>query len=231
MLNAAKDFILDILFPKHCVACGQADTLLCAECLARLEPSRGSRCHVCEKPVPGFFAHERCRRTSPLDGLFYIGWFSDPVLRSIIKAWKYEFIRELEAPIDTITAAFILTHASLFPKNALLVPIPLHPKRLAWRGFNQAEVLATIVGGELGQKVELLVHRAKNTIPQAELPKEDKKENVANAFSVVDVVKVFGRDIILVDDCFTTGATMSAAAAALKKAGARSVFGFVLARG
>ena len=144
-----QDFILDLFFPKSCVACGASDTFLCSECLIRIKTTMPSICVVCDKESIGFAVHEKCQDQTALNGLFYIGWFSDPILRVVIKSWKYDFLRDLERDIGNLITIFVSSHKNIFPKNAIVAPIPLHPKRKAWRGFNQAEEIAKILANSL----------------------------------------------------------------------------------
>ena len=239
-----QDFILDLFFPKHCVACGVPDTFLCGECLVRIKTNVPSVCVVCDKESVGFAIHEKCQDQTALDGLFYIGWFSDPILRAVIKSWKYDFLCDLERDIGNLITIFVSSHKNIFPKNAIVAPIPLHPKRKAWRGFNQAEEIAKILANSLrfdrltvlsevegeASLADLLV-RSKNTSPQAKLEDGEKKDNIRGAFLCAKPELICGRIVIITDDCFTTGATMGEAAVALKNAGAKEVWGFVLAKG
>lgn len=244
MLSEIKNFVLDLFFPKHCVACGAADTFLCGECAVRIKTNVPSQCVVCEKESFGFRVHERCQEKTPLAGFIHLGWFSDPVLRAVIKSWKYQFLRDLEKDIGNLITTFVLSHKSIFPKNAIVTSIPLHPKRQAWRGFNQAEEIGKFLAHGLwfdkrtilsevegGASLENLLVRSKNTATQAELEKEEKQNNVRGAFICRNPALAQGKTIIITDDCFTTGATMNEAALALRQAGAKEIWGFVLAKG
>lgn len=111
--------------------------------------------------------------------------------------------------------------------DALIVPVPLSAARLVERGFNQASILAAALGGELAPRVLV---RARNTPPQVGLSRERRAINVRGAFRARAPSRIRGRDVVLVDDVVTTGATLRAAASALFDAGARSVAGCALAR-
>lgn len=112
----------------------------------------------------------------------------------------------------------------------LILPVPLHPQRRKKRGFNQSELLATYLSQGLNFEVNSsCLIRVKNTIPQVGLSPEKRRENVKDAFKS-DPEFVFGKKILLIDDVFTTGATMLAAADALIAAGAASVSAYCLAR-
>lgn len=119
-----------------------------------------------------------------------------------------------------------------------LVPIPLHASRQKERGFNQAELLARGLGRELEKRrgrhsfqlETRLVRRTRVTVPQTGLSLRQRHENVRGVFEVVAPERLGGRVVVLVDDVMTTGATVSACAGALKRAGARKVLALTLAR-
>jgi len=120
-----------------------------------------------------------------------------------------------------------------FPLDSYtLVPLPLHPSREKERGFNQSELLAEIISKTFNLPLEKnILIRAKNTRAQAELTDwEERQANLQNAFTVADPENLKGKNIILVDDVYTSGATMSAAAETLHKAGAKKIIGLVLAK-
>lgn len=108
-----------------------------------------------------------------------------------------------------------------FTKIDGVVPVPLHPARQRERGYNQAELLARVVGEALGQPVIQPVVRVRETAPQSGLSPAERRKNVDRAFEVPVPGEVRGLRLLLVDDVYTTGSTLSAASAALKRAGAR----------
>ena len=111
----------------------------------------------------------------------------------------------------------------------LLMPVPLHPRRLRSRGYNQSALLAKGLSKKLGLEMDQrLLVRTRNTPPQVNASRDDRRENVQGSFRCVG--PVLGRAVILVDDVATTGSTLSACATALKAAGAASAWGLVLAR-
>lgn len=114
----------------------------------------------------------------------------------------------------------------------LIVPVPLHPKKLRERQFNQSEVLASYLAKRLDKKiVKDKVKRIKYTMPQTELKRDERIKNVDGAFLAKDGPDLEGKIILLIDDVFTTGATLHECAKALKNAGAKKVVAFALARG
>lgn len=112
-----------------------------------------------------------------------------------------------------------------------LLPVPLARKKLAQRGFNQSELLADIIAenGDF-EVIKNAIIRSKNTKSQTTLNKEDRKSNMLNAFSALKPELIKGKNIILIDDVATTGSTLQELAKTLKKAGAKKIAAFTLAR-
>lgn len=158
-----------------------------------------------------------------------VGFYSyaDPLLRSAIKRYKYHGARGIEPLLTGLLGSQVALARHLFAQAGTVVPLPLHPARLRERGFNQAERLAYAVAGALEAPIAYPLIRVRRTDPQADLRHDERVGNIARAFRASPV----HGDIVLVDDVVTTGATMEAAAAALKSAGARSVTGVALAHG
>jgi ComF family protein len=145
-----------------------------------------------------------------------------------LKRFKYESRPDLARPLGHLLRR-AARDADL--RAALVVPVPLHPRRIAERGYNQAALLAAAVASELNA---LLLPRAlarvRNTPQQAQLDRRGRLQNVASAFCVLRPEAVRGRRVALIDDVMTTGATLGACAEALLSAGAESVTGLVVAR-
>ncbi len=164
--------------------------------------------------------HPYCRTRYSIDGLTSFFHYDGPV-RSAIKAIKYRLVSDL-------AEEFI----SLIPrtdfKNHIVVPIPLHPNRFRDRGFNQAEVLGTILAKWLNLTLRTdILRRVKETAPQAFIKKRaNRLENMKNIFNC----KKLSGNILLFDDVFTTGATRRSAAAVVKRSGARCVWAVFMAR-
>jgi ComF family protein len=164
--------------------------------------------------------HPMCRTRYCLDGLTSFFHY-DGITRKAIKAIKYRLV------FDAAEEFVGLISVPDF-KNYILIPIPLHPNRFRSRGFNQAEVLGSILSKRLNIPIRTdILRRVKETEPQASIAKRtDRLENMKNIFGCK---KVSG-NILLFDDVFTTGATMRSAAAALKRAGAARVWAVSMAR-
>ncbi len=154
--------------------------------------------------------------------------------RRWIKDYKYRRALDLEADFAKLVAHY---RADLAPflADAILVPVPLHPLKRAMRGFNQAQELCKILKKQCAPTVEILplVLRKRWTTPQSRLHREARAMNVRKAFSAnpkIDLSKFRNRRIVLVDDLFTSGATMRACAQVLRKEGITKIDTFSLAR-
>lgn len=229
-VRALIDPILAVVFPSACPWCTAAlvhpiSGPLCEACWAGL--ARGSavlRCR-CGQPLrsEGALACARCRRgLSPLGASLSLGPHEGP-LRAAIHEFKYHGRRGVAARLAERLATEPLA-GTLFSEGAVLVPVPLHPRRRRERGFNQSELLASALGRRLALPVVAgaLVRRL-DTPSQTGLKAAARRANVKDAFAVRKRAQVAGRVVILVDDVVTTGATVRACAWALREAGAREV--------
>jgi len=152
----------------------------------------------------------------------------DGVIRRAVIQLKYENVKALASPLAQLMGEYQRKHP--LPADVLM-PVPLHPRRLRSRGYNQSGLLASELGRLTSLPVvEGSIVRRKNTAPQARTDSvEDRRHNVAGAFACMDK-RGAGKQIIIIDDVCTSGATLRACAAALKAAGAASVWGLTLAR-
>ncbi len=222
--------LLDILFPPACVGCGRVlpvNTSFCEGCDAAVERIIDPRCRRCAEP--GDFADATCPRCAarppPFEAAFAPFAHEGPVARAIHR-FKYEDHPELAAPLALLLASEAATFLAAAPGE--LCALPLHRLRLRSRKYDQAELLAGELARRTGRvRIELL-NRNRATERQVGLTEAARDANVRGAF--VASPECAGRDLILVDDVFTTGATARAAAEALLQAGARSVRVLTLAR-
>jgi len=158
------------------------------------------------------------------------------LLETAIYALKYRALQQLAVPLGDWAAGVIGLRrgtAVMFGTNPLLVPVPLHPSRLRERDYNQAALLARRLAIASAMPLEeSALARVRHTGSQVRThSRVERLDNMKGAFSVAHPETVADRDIVLVDDVCTTGATLEDCARALKEAGARSVSAIVLARG
>ncbi|MCL5411808.1 MAG: ComF family protein [Patescibacteria group bacterium] len=228
LFNYFSDFLLDLVFPKKCVVCGKADMYLCPNCLKKVPVNHTSICYRCQCPSIGGFTHPRCLTRSGLDGVLIVSPY-ERVLKRALHLFKYRFVKELHAPLGNLLANYL--QGKLYQID-MVVPVPLHQKRLNQREFNQALLLAQVVSQKfsLPLRSEVLI-RKYPTSPQAELSKEKRVQNLKKAFLCPLASEVRGKNVLLVDDVATTFTTLEECCATLKKAGAAKVWAAVLAHG
>jgi ComF family protein len=229
------DPVLAVVFPSHCLAC-QALLAhptrgpLCATCWTALP--RHAPHAVCTCGAPGRYGAPcgRCRRgLTPYSAGLSLGPF-EGTLRLLVHELKYHGRRRLAQHL----AERLLARpecARMLTRDALLVPVPLHPRRLAERGYNQAELVARALAERARLEIApgALVRR-RETGFQTGLSAAQRRANVAGAFAVRARGRLAGRVVVLIDDVITTGATAHACATTLKEAGASDVRLVTLAR-
>jgi ComF family protein len=218
---------LDFIFPKKCVLCGRFGSYICSLCIEKIEPIEQPVCPICQRQAIGGKTHPGCRNKYTLDGLVVGFRYRGPIKLAISKI-KYKWIWDIaETVIDLLVERIWKFN---IPQEFVLVPIPLHSKRKNWRGFNQAELICQILAKKFGCKTKNLLKRHVETKTQVGLTREERKRNIKNAF-IVNSSSVKWKTIILVDDVYTTGATMGEACKILKQNGAEIVWGMAIALG
>jgi len=240
--------LLDLLYPPHCAGCGRAVAApgFCAACRDGIRPPGAPMCPVCGLPfsvasAPGS-EPDRLRRDHHCGpclqrppqfrraracAVYRAATPGDP-LRRALHRYKYGRDITLARPLAALVGA---AAGHVVADADVIVPVPLHLSRLRWRGFNQAQLLAGPVGRAAGVPIDPhAIDRVRATRAQVELPELERRTNVRGAFEVPDRRRVVDRRVLLVDDVYTTGATVNECARVLRRAGARSVDVVVLAR-
>lgn len=234
MIKKTGTLFLDMLYPRRCPVCHDIavprGSKICSVCREKLRPIAGPRCFRCSKPL-GREEKEYCkdcRKTRLFDqgiGIFPYG----SVLQESLFKLKYGKRQEYGSFYGQI-AAFYSREIIKKWNIEVIIPIPLHKKRMEKRGYNQAQLIAEALGSGLHIPVDShLLKRRVNTRPQKELDYRERKQNMKNAFFLAGKNKY--RRILLVDDIYTTGTTIETAAELLKKHGTEKVFFLTIAIG
>jgi ComF family protein len=234
------DEALSLLYPAACCGCGRPAVRLefCRRCQAEIHTPCSPLCLACGVPFgTAGGADHRCGRC--LTRTFGFGRAracalydaADTVehpLKSVLQRYKYNRDVSLAGPLAELLSQRCPV---VIPAYDVIMPVPLHVSRLRWRGFNQAQLLVKPLARRAGLPVDALsMERVRPTRPQVELTEAERRQNVAHAFRVTRPERVRQRRILLVDDVYTTGATVDECSRELKRAGAASVDVLVLAR-
>lgn len=242
-----KKFLLDLVFPIQCINCGKPHEILCTQCLKTIQPIDLQLCPYCEKSITlnGEVCNTCIQKFKPtITRLIVIADYKEKLLSKAIHLFKYKFIKSLSKPLGVL---MINNSQKLtIPTPDFILPIPLHPKRLRWRGFNQSELLANILAKKLlpGMQIPVinnLVIRQRHTVPQKKVKKyKDRYQNLDGVFILnskfdwaINNLKnqnLTNKDILIVDDVTTTGATIFKFAKELKKLKPKSISAIALGR-
>lgn len=229
----------DIIFPPRCLTC---DTVLeyhqhlpfCGACYAKIHFIESSVCPRCGIPFAGADGGSHLCGDCILSKTFYaaaraVGRYETTLLEAIHR-FKYNGRIHVGEILGKLMAEFTYPAFDI-REYSLIMPVPLHPKRLRERGFNQSVILAREVAGRLHIPLDFMtLKRHVYAEPQISLGKKEREVNVHGVFSVADTGKVAGQRIILVDDVYTSGSTVKECARALTKSRAERVAVLTLAR-
>ena len=227
------DYLLDLVFPKYCLGCKQEGCWLCPRCLEKIKINEIHICPICKKSGETAAVCHECRDASNLGGLWVLTDYGNHLVQDVIKAIKYDYIHELTREFGRLANKYF----SAFPldnENVCLLPVPLHRRRELERGFNQSETIAQAVGEALNLPLsQPWLIRKKYSKAQAKLSREARMNNMKDVFIFNNKISEADRQkkIILVDDVYTTGATMQECAKVLKANGFSNIWGLVIARG
>lgn len=230
-----SEFFLDTLFPIKCLFCNKEGIWICQKCFDQIKIETEHVCGVCEKVVtPEGKTCQDCKKKSFLSGLLCACSYAQPTISQAIHFFKYRFISDLHEPLGNLLIKTIKN--TELPLPDIIIPIPLHSRRLRWRGFNQASLLGQHVAKKLLPNCEIdfateILVRNRYTQPQMSIKNFiSRKQNIEGAFSVSSPKIIKNKMVLLVDDVATTGSTIFECAKVLKTAGASRVFAIVLAR-
>lgn len=228
----------DVIFPPLCLLCGEApldrDIPFCADCLSRIRRIATPLCERCGIPFDTRGGDDHlcgdCLASRPSFAVARALGIYESVLLDAIHRFKYRGKVVTGELLGRFMAAATY-HGLDIPDYSLVIPVPLHRKKLRQRGFNQSLILAREIAKAFGLPLDFTtLKRHLDTTPQIALGREMRRKNVRGAFRVVDSQRLKGERILLVDDVYTTGSTVGECARALLKSGADRVGVLTLAR-
>ncbi len=230
--------LVSLLYPPACAGCGatvEAGNTLCVRCDDDAPRLRAPFCDRCSQPFAGAitetFVCANCHDRMLHFDAAVSAYRSRGIVREVMHDFKYGGQLHLRHLLGRWLGEALGDPRLAERPFDCLVPVPLHPARERERGFNQAQVLAKLLGRASGLPVRPLLQRIRYTTTQTQFDRDERMENLAGAFRLRRGATVQECRVLLIDDVLTTGSTLSECAAVLKKAGARSVYAATAARG
>jgi len=231
--------ISEVIFPPQCLGCKDIlhsfnGQIFCSSCEEQTHLITGSICHICGTTFPDSPAESHlcadCLEKKPYFSCARAVFSYENIILNAIHQFKYKRNISIGETLASFMADFQFSNID-FADYSIMIPVPLHTTRLRERGFNQSLVLARILGKKKQIPINFsLLKRQKFTLTQTGSNKQERKQNIKGAFEVTDKRKIAGKNILLIDDVFTTGATVNECAKTLIKAGAQKVSVLTLAR-
>ena len=224
---------LKLIFPDKCFVCGAREnfhtSFLCNNCFKHMQQPMNSYCEFCGAPIKNNVC-DFCNGKSFLFDFARSVFVLNPVLRELIHQFKYKEMTKIGTFLGDIAGEFMQKN-KLFENTDFIVPIPLHSVKKRMRGFNQSEILSKAIAKKcrLTHAPDLL-KRSKFTQTQTKLGRKERAKNVADAFTVNRKYVIQDRNILLIDDVFTTGSTVNSISKILKNSMVKQVFVLTIAR-
>lgn len=232
--------LVDIIYPKKCFACGEklnasaASDFICGQCWGKIKKNAPPFCRLCGRRLDFKVNPKNICLSCIKKPLLFDRAFSpcsyEGVIKELIHSFKYKNKDYLGEALSSLMIEFIKEYNLGVDYLDLIIPMPLHAARLREREFNQAEILSGHIAKEFNKEManDILIRRLFKK-PQAELKPEERFSNISGSFMLNEKIPIEGKNILLVDDVLTTGATASEATATLKNGGANIVFVLTLA--
>lgn len=227
--------MLNFIFPPTCINCGEVGSYICNLCIrTKIKFNFAQKCHICGGEVNLGMVHKECGEQSYLDGIIFACYYNT-LAKKAIREVKYKGLYRI---LDDITRIILIQLRQYkFSEHFILTPVPLHRSRMWKRGFNQTEILSKNIAQHLKGSIFIkdLLIRQKKTKTQVGLHKFDRAVNLKEAFKLnpklqIPNSKIENLKIYLIDDVYTTGATLNECAKVLKEAGFKNVYGICFAK-
>ncbi|MCL4358463.1 MAG: ComF family protein [Patescibacteria group bacterium] len=225
LYQKTKEGLTQVLAPSFCFNCQKLlrDQYLCSNCLLETNFSLDLCCPFCDRRKPFIVNPAKICCHNFLSSLIYFGQYENKPINQLIKTAKYQGYFTIFDWLGGLMAGKL--KQLRFSPDYKLVPIPLHPKRFKERGFNQAEVIANQISSLTGLEVKNSLIRIINNQSQASLTGKDREQNVKGIFKTIEPTP---KKIILIDDVWTTGATLIEASKTLKANNAKIIIGLTI---
>ncbi|MEA2088183.1 MAG: ComF family protein [Candidatus Caldatribacteriota bacterium] len=244
MIKYIKEGLLNFVFPLDCKICEKPireskGYSICEDCFKTIELIEHPYCIKCGKPLisTGYFKQNReiicleCKRKKYSFEFSRSVGIYNKVLKKCIHLFKYYGEKKLAIPLGKLMVDYLLKNNEFENKFDLIIPVPLHNNDLKKRGFNQSVLLGKAIEDYFSVPVrEKVLVKKKLTPFQVNLSKKERERNILSAFSVEKPEEIEGKNILILDDVFTTGSTVEECAKELMKARANNIIVLTLAR-
>jgi ComF family protein len=227
VLKKTRNLLLDLVLPKFCIGCNKEGTYLCIKCKKEILLVSAQICPECRRLSDGGRYHPECRKDISLQGIIVSAYYKEGPTKELIHNFKYNSVTELKGCLGKM-----ISKAGKDIQADLITFTPLHPRRLAQRGYNQAEILALEASRRLKIPCLDLLRKITHTKRQVGLRGTQRRKNLEGVFRIKNQeLSIKNKKIVIVDDITTTGTTLNECAKVLKEAGAKEVWGLVISRG
>ncbi|PIP68393.1 MAG: hypothetical protein CO035_03340 [Candidatus Omnitrophica bacterium CG_4_9_14_0_2_um_filter_42_8] len=231
--------LINLLYPAICRVCSKKldefDRNICASCAGKLKERLPPFCLRCGRQLKGDAELKAvcadCKNDMPHFDRAWSVCHYEGALKDLIHDFKYKKITSLSKDFANLIIGFMKKY-DIGKESQIILSVPMHPDKLFKREINHADILAKAIGKGLGITYSgNVLKKTKNTPPQSKLKREDRIKNLRSSFSLKNSALASGRNILLVDDLFTTGSTVNECAGLLKNSGAGRIEVITLARG
>ena len=224
--------ILDYIFPRECFGCAKEGEYFCSACFDKIDYLQDDKCYICHDVETQKGICSECSLLTGIDEIIIATHYNKTAIGQLVEGLKYNYIEEAGKILAQVLDQKIkLLQKENYLYNQILLPVPLHRKRLVERGFNQSQIIAKHLAVKYNAQIEdKLIRRVKNTVQQAKLNREERLKNLKYGFQV-DLKAVLPKKVVVLDDVLTTGSTFSEISQQLKKAGVEYVICLAVCHG
>ncbi|MDI6821154.1 MAG: phosphoribosyltransferase family protein [Patescibacteria group bacterium] len=241
-LKKIIELVFNIIFPPQCVNCkkkietgNSINSAICKDCFSKMEIANCFYCPLCSRRL--YEPKKSCHQETKFI-LAAATFYENNIIQNLIQALKYNNLKSAAKPLAEILKTYtekINLLSLISAENFIVIPIPLYPKKQRRRGFNQITLiyknLEQIISEKLPKIQENILLRVKNISSQTECANYDEREkNIKDSFIVKNPEIIKNKNVLLIDDVFTSGATLNEAVNVLKNSGAKKIIGLVIAR-
>lgn len=223
--------IIDIIFPRFCVECLEyADSFWCSDCKKLWIYQPVQKCIVCKKVTESGRTHNHCKKYTEVDFFFRYGKYSKNI-KKVLHFYKFERGKILASELAEFYFQIYINNEDIFQGIECIVPVPISYFRKLERGYNQVDLLARSLSKLVDLSILDIVRKKSFISRQSELDKSQRFRNIENAFYIPEkYLPQLPKNILLLDDVATSGATLNEVAKVLKKIGVQKIVAMTLVR-